>query len=963
MSHHATTRKQRNARLSDLLERLTDRMHQGDLGDDDAGGSRHVEELTELVPVLRLLAQAASGDPDAAIAEVPQWKLPDDLVLDDFRIIGEIGRGGMGVVYEAEQISLQRSIALKVLPFTASLDVQQLRRFENEIRATAALDHPHIVRVYAAGNFGGVHYYAMQLVHGKSLAKRITDRQQLVRRCGPGDSATYYRQAVSLGMQAAHALQHAHDAGVIHQDIKPSNLLVADDDHVWITDFGLARFCRYGSLKAAGNGVGTLRYMSPEQARGRAAIIDHRTDVYSLGATLYELLTLRPAYSALDHDSLRDQIVRHDFPAPRQVQRTLPRDLETVVLKAMAAEPQERYATAQELAEDLQRFQDHRPILAQRPTLRDRASKAVQRNAPLAWLGTALVLVITCGLTAGLVLLTHQRDAAREAARREGQLARDAWQQEELAETERQRAEDNFARARQAVDRMMRSAAVDLANVGGSDMIRRDLLLDALDFYKGFLQQQPDNAAVQYDLGLAYARVGEIHHRLGQDQQAEIAIEQACGLLRELAYQPGTDPRFRLALAQVLQDLAHVCLELSGHFERALDLTRERVHLLKAFLVEHPDSRSVRRELSVAHTDWGLILVELQQLAEAESQFHEALDLWHQKTRDGHLEPADVQALAATHRALGKMLTSTARYEEARLHLGDASELQTTLATTGSPADRDQLAYVQQDVAALWCKTGDRVAAESCLRDAVANCQQLVEKFPDAVDYAKHLADCQYEHYRVLLALEQDDEAYSALTASSQGLEALLQRADGLLKYAAPLARNHYILGIRAYHAGDMATAEAAFARVNQLLESSLMKFPDAAAIRAQFAWFLVTCPDAQRQNPVRAMELASAAVEQRPQHAPTRRILAAVHYRQGRYLDALEAVRQSAASQGCQDGFDLFLSALCHARLAERSQAIQSYDLALRWIADHPCDLDLLAPLQWEATAVLATDRGPSVD
>ncbi len=363
----------RNRELAELLEQVTANLQHGEV--DTVDGSSvppdSAEELGKLMPVLQLLQQLESEHESACHAggNEPCDHASEGMQLDDFRIVREIGRGGMGVIYEADQLSLGRRVALKVLPFTASLDGTQLRRFDNEARAMAGLDHPNIVPVYSVGSIQHVHYYAMQLIKGRSLATLIT----LMRRAGvkslgsisialeqsagvpaprehlpsgPVDSPrSYFSLVAKLGIQAADALQYAHESGVVHRDVKPSNLLVTEDGHLWVTDFGLARISDQSSPTAPGDVVGTLRYMSPEQAFGGSMVVDHRADIYSLGVTLYEVVTLRPAFAALDRRVLLNQISRQEPQPPRQIDNSIPRDLETIVLKAMAEQPEDRYCS------------------------------------------------------------------------------------------------------------------------------------------------------------------------------------------------------------------------------------------------------------------------------------------------------------------------------------------------------------------------------------------------------------------------------------------------------------------------------------------------------------------------------------------------------------------------------------------------------------------------------------------
>lgn len=403
--------------------------------------------------------------------------------LGDFRIVREVGRGGMGIVYEAEQISLLRRVALKVLPFAATMDTRHLQRFHNEARAAACLHHPNIVPIHAVGSERGVHYYAMQFIEGRTLGDVIQELRgskgfrpgSPVRLTAPGrpsppfgsaggtptvpagvlstdgplGAAEFFRTAVHWGVQAAEALEYAHQQGVVHRDIKPANLLLDERGQLWITDFGLARFPTEAGLTVTGDLIGTLRYMSPEQALGKRALIDHRTDIYSLGATLYELLTLRPAFTGQDREEVLRQVAFEEPPPPRQLDRTIPVELETIVLKAMTKEPAGRYAAAQELADDLRCYLEHRPIKARRPTLADRLAKWGRRHRPLVLAATVFLLLALVGLTAAILLIAHEqtetaraRDLALERERSQRQMiyAQDislAWQALREAELER----------------------------------------------------------------------------------------------------------------------------------------------------------------------------------------------------------------------------------------------------------------------------------------------------------------------------------------------------------------------------------------------------------------------------------------------------------------------------------------------------------------------------------------------
>jgi serine/threonine protein kinase len=406
--------------------------------------------------------------------------------LGDFQIVREIGRGGMGIVYEAVQLSLGRRVALKVLPFAAALDARQLQRFKTEAHAAAQLHHTNIVPVHAVGADRGVHYYAMQLIEGRSLAAVIEELQ--TEHPGPTASATTarggrthhstrgresFRLAAELAAQVADALEYAHEAGVVHRDIKPANLLVDGRGAIWVTDFGLAQIAAATGLTQTGDMVGTLRYMSPEQAGGQRVLVDHRTDIYSLGATLYELLTLQPIFDGSDRLTLLHQIL-HDEPRPlRHIDRAIPVELETIVLKAVAKNPAERYATAGEMAADLRRFLDEKPILARQPTLVDRGRKWLRRHP--GFVGAAMVFLVLASIGLGVAFGVTQSALDRERQRAE-------------------EAEARFQLARRAADDMLRVAQEELADNPMLEGLRRRLLESALAYYQEFVALRGEKA-------------------------------------------------------------------------------------------------------------------------------------------------------------------------------------------------------------------------------------------------------------------------------------------------------------------------------------------------------------------------------------------------------------------------------------------------------------------------------------
>ncbi|HEV3118143.1 MAG TPA: protein kinase, partial [Gemmataceae bacterium] len=567
--------REQTSRVIRILEGYLGKLEQGCPPDPDELLARH-PELSDVLRIyldkLALLHHAATGlrDPNQAEDVAPAALLPERGRLGDFRILREIGRGGMGVVYEAEQISLSRRVALKVLPFTTALDAKQLQRFKKEAQAAAQLHHTHIVPVYFVGVDRGVHYYAMQFIEGQTLAAMITEMRQLtglrraeqtglavngsqvngsktltraianktMPRNGTADgeaaplpeqaevttkapatfitrrstrSPVFFRTAARLGIQAAEALEHAHQMGVVHRDVKPANLLVDARSHVWITDFGLALYQSENGLTLTGDLLGTLRYMSPEQAMAKRFLVDHRTDVYSLGVTLYELLTLEPAYDGKDRQELLKQIAFEEPRPPRQVNPAIPVELETVVLKAMAKELDERYASAQELADDLRRFLENKPILAKRPTLWERTSKWARRHRAVVLTAVGLlILAMGALLTFTLLLMAEQKKTWTALKKMEAKEA-EARAQENQAKMNWDRAEKNFNSACMGVFKLLFKLQDkqwdDVPEIRRLRLVLKD---QGINFLKEFIADKNPDPTARLRSARTYSVIGRI---------------------------------------------------------------------------------------------------------------------------------------------------------------------------------------------------------------------------------------------------------------------------------------------------------------------------------------------------------------------------------------------------------------------------------------------------------------------
>jgi WD40 repeat protein/serine/threonine protein kinase len=473
MSH---SESEQDVLLNRLAEEFAARYRHGERPAITEYAARYPELADDIRDVFPALVGMERVKEDCQAIAPPAGTLPPLEQLGDYRIVREIGHGGMGVVYEAEQISLGRHVALKILPQNLLRDPKQRQRFEREARAAAQLHHTNIVPVFGVGDHDGQPYYAMQFIQGLGLDDVIDELKRMqaggpsssgvpvpagnelraarkdvsaaavarslmagqfqsdpvaagVAGASPGPTAgrlsdtfglstasgvlspplddssgrnrkwTYWQSVARVGVQVATALEYAHQQGILHRDIKPSNLLLDTRGTIWVTDFGLAKVEDQANLTDSGDVLGTLRYMPPEALDGQ---YEARGDVYALGLTLYELLVLRPAFDEVERSKLIKQVTGGGPPRLDLLNRAIPRDLVTIVHKALEREPGHRYPKAGELAADLQRFLDDAPIKARRPSPWERLVRWARHHpglaAALAVIGLLLVAVTVSSL-------------------------------------------------------------------------------------------------------------------------------------------------------------------------------------------------------------------------------------------------------------------------------------------------------------------------------------------------------------------------------------------------------------------------------------------------------------------------------------------------------------------------------------------------------------------------------------
>ena len=842
------------------------------------------DQIREMFPALVEVERAEDElrDPAGAPAAIGAESSPGR--LGDYRILREVGRGGMGVVYEAEQISLGRRVALKVLPRHVAPDRKALERFRREARAAARLHHTNIVPVYEVGRDGDVVFYAMQFILGQGLDLVIDELSRLrdgtprpgpaagAPAAGPGrmaeslmtgrflaGSATeagatrpaggprpaaaepavterfdpdatsghapappafepppmglddsnsavlpgggavsaveasgrrlpFFRSIAQVGLQAAQGLAYAHARGVVHRDVKPSNLLLDTTGVVWITDFGLAKAEEDG-LTQTGDLLGTFRYMAPERFRGDG---DARVDVYALGLTLYELLTLRPAFDSADRLRLIEQIKAEEPIRPRLLDSRIPRDLETIVLKAMDKDAERRYPSAEAMAEDLRRFLADEPIRARRASAAERYARWARRNPAIAALGAVLTGVLVLATVGSLVVAGRMAGLAetRQHAMQGERLARKAAQRDQRdaeaaraheaglreqaerarrqveaalkdARDQRARAEANFARARAAVDDYLtRVSESQLLRVPGLQPLRHELLQSALAFYEDFLRERGDDPTIRAGLAAAQLRAGRILGELGRGPESKAALERARQLYQELVRK---DPGDREALFGLAESHLH-----TGQYRQAIDTAEGLVRL-------HPEDPRYQRCLADAYNSAASQARNPAEEAARLDSHRKALALREALVRRNPDDPEARRDLGGTLNNLGVLLDGHGRPREAlAMYLRAVEHGRTAYERVPQVVQYGRfLAIMLGNVGAKYWDFGEKEAALPWLREANDLCGRMAAENPSVPQLQASYFENSIQLARKLASQGHGDEAARLARRARATLERL----------------------------------------------------------------------------------------------------------------------------------------------------------------------------------------------
>lgn len=882
-------------------------------------------------------------------------------VIDRYRLIEPIGEGGFGIVYRAEQAApVRRQVALKIIK--PGMDTRQVvARFQAERQVLALLQHPHVAQVYDGGTTpSGRPYFVMELVEGVP----ITDYCD-VHRLSIDDRLDLFRDVCQ-------AVQHAHLKGVIHRDLKPSNVLVTERDgrpDVKVIDFGVAkaidrRVTEGESLTSDVQMIGTPLYMSPEQTEPGGRDVDTRSDIYSLGVLLYELLTgVTPFAKERLRRSTWDEfrhILRDEDPSPPSTRldtlsdeatvisdrrgtdrgrlvRRVRGDLDWIVMKALEKDRTRRYQSAADLAADIERAQRHEPVSASPPSTAYQLRKFLRRHrVPI-----ATAAVVAAALVAGAGVSLWQAVQATKA--REAETAA------------RKQAEENLRQARAAVDRYFTVVSeTDLLDVPGVQPLRRKLLTAARDYYQQFLTQRSDDPELQAELAAACFRLAQVDNALDANDDAVTALRQGLEWAWRCRLGGGDRRVLRERLAGVYQGgrALHRGTRAPSNPGQARQTLCETTDLWEELVHEDPADPRLRSDLAGAYLHLGDLLRGLRQMDAALPALQRSAQLWEELVREDDAAASYRANLARCQGILSDVYRRLKRPDEARAAFRASLNRQEEL-VAAHPEVRDY----RLDLAQSLVKYSESLAtdeARGVLQRARDLLNQLTRDFPDVPVYRESLSMLRYEQAQLFRKNGDDEDAITALRDAIDLLRWLTETYPALPRYGQRLASDARYVAHYLFELNRPDEADAMYRLALSHWERLSREFPEEADYARWLARDLALAPSPDLLNPARAVAVAQHAVQLTPDDANCWSTLGVAQLRSGLPKDAATSLEKAMALRGEATGLDAFALAVAYAQTGKHALARESYDRAADWLASHPSQRAELRMFQSEAAAAL---------
>jgi serine/threonine-protein kinase len=788
----------------------------------------------------------------------------------------------MGVVYQVWQPGLGRMAALKVVLAGPHAGPEHRARFRTEAEAVARLQHPNIVPIYEVGEHDGRPYMLLEYVQGGSLARKL------------GGTPLPARQGAELVETLARAIHHAHQKGVIHRDLTPGNILLTPEGQPKVTDFGLAKLLVGGEGRTQSGAIlGTPSYMAPEQAGGRSKGVGPATDVYALGAVLYECLTGRPPFKAETPLETLLQVVDAEPARPAQLQPKVPRDLETICLKCLQKNPARRYASAAALADDLRRFLAGEPIQARPVSSWERGVKWARRRPALAGL-----VGVSGAATLALLIGGAVYNARLEAALRE-------------ARAQRLRAEENFRQAREAVDRFIaRIRDSRLREVPGLRPLHRQLLEEALTYYQNFLRQRPDDPALTAEWAVIQSRAASVLWMIGTNAEVTAAYQQARAAWEKVLAQNPNDRHARLELARVWVNLGTLHAQTAApadallFYQRGCDLYAQGAELA-------PDDPEVRGGLGGAYHSLGNLYSRLGRPTEAQQAYEQARDVLEKLVQSAPDVAKFQEYVARLHADLGAYASARGQRGHALQAYQRAGDLFQKLLNQDprSTNYQDMQANNHRHIGLEQVQTGQMTAALESFRKARAIWHHLSETCPEVAQYQHRLART---HYSIADWHERSQQTAEALACFQQARvlqEGLAKRDPDQIDFLRDLASTCMRLGAVQLRIGLAVEAVGLYERSVEILQGIVARHPDRVPDRSSLgdalndlglALVAANRPAAALRAYEQAIPQQQAALAQAPEVVRYRRDLgyhyfnlANVQRRLGRLTDAAVTIRK----------------------------------------------------------------------